>query len=590
MKINKANGIAVFLIAIIVSMMAFVTVGSAVPTFDKSVYTVNPNESYDIDVTLPYTALNTTDHQTGDGMLLTYGEGTTYTPLTDDDVSNITDFDFDTFIPLTDNGTILGSGYYYFNMSNGINNFDGVWIKKSSGLGAYMGIENRTNGAESYAWLIIDDIGTYQEFSVYSNLSYQRIYGVEVEDTGDLLTIPEYVAEYGSIDMFDIYFYPEGGIELNEKNPINFLPPPPDVDHECLLYELHLFNFIPNIQSVVVTDSEQYPQAWGVKWSRVSGGDFTVSIDVPANVDLGSYFLTVTDTNDDMGYTTLSVVEKSNSIWVWIYPIVAFILMAGMFGVADVLNDSGKNTTATIGAVALGVVFAVLGTLFVLQITGYWDIGLLPIAAVGIAGRNNIKNTIIKHKKLIRQGCAIACVSFAVIGVSMIAIQNAAATYTISPEDATKEAGDTLTVTFTSTEDIFESNATHITILKVDEESPFAVYWTSTKTISDDGLTGHYVIHIPDGATAGTYTITISSGEMSKTITLYIQQDAGLNWMILMTLTISGLFFVGVMILGWKSVKKTKTPLDDEGLIVLGLAGAGELILAAAYYLGYWTI
>jgi hypothetical protein len=411
------------------------------------------------------------------------------------------------------------------------------------------------------------------------------------------LTIEEYVALYGAIDNVTVIFSaPSAPFSAPHGGMIPFVPESPTFDHELLWYEFHLFNTLPYITDVEVTNAGtlwNVPQPWGLSADRVSGGEYIITVNVPKTADFGSYFLTVTDNSDNEESTILVVTQDINSIWIWIFPLVMFLLTVGLWGYADHVNDSGKNPSAVVLLIAGGVFTLGIGLLMVLDITGYWATGIVPMGLIFGAvalGSGDVRSSIKRHKRTIKKVFTGLIMISMIFGFSALAVTSIA-TYTVSPASITASPGEKITVNFYSDDAEITKNDTSISIVKTDEETPYSVYWTYTKNVADDKLSGSFVITIPAKAATGVYTITIREGEIwSKSVSLYVPEDAGLNWMILMSLILVGGLFLGALALGWAHVKRTPTFADNAGLIAVGFAGAMMWLLAALYYLGYWTI
>lgn len=590
---TKIGIIGALFALVVLCVVGFGTTQAGI-SFEHSRYTVQAGRSVDVDITMDYTELNTTGDIFDSLKGTIYdGENLNATDLTEDDIDYVTDFDRDTFITIT-NGSqrLIGEGYYWFTLEKGeeITNFDGAWMKKSSGVDAYVMVCNNSIGLDSLAMIMEDDNNPVY-FTEMSNESYHLAGGILPMDMYyDYMSVEAYVAEFGAIDNITVIFDSAGPFNKGAA-PMDL----PDFDREMNWYEFHLFNVEPVVSNVAIIDEEGYTQAWGITTTDTGDASWRINLDVPGTAPAGNYFLVVYDGEQANDSTVISVVVPTNNIWVWAYPVVSFLVGIGLIGAADILADTKTNKVTVVLLVAIGAIMFFIGAVMVTDILGYTAIGIMPAALVALGGaakRDELAASCRRHRSKIRAALALGLVfGLAFIGAASC-VKAAASDYAITPDSETAQAGDRLTFTVTSENaDLDEDNIT-VNIQKVDESSPFNVHWTYTVTVNDDADAATIRVTVPEGADAGTYTITVTQTTEQFTLyaTVYITSEAGLNWMIFGFFLLTGLSFVAIWALGWKYVKKTKSKFDDAGLVMVCVAGVCFIALAIAYYFGYFSI
>jgi len=296
--------------------------------------------------------------------------------FTSDEVTNITDGDIETGVVMSQGGALKGDwngngiGIYYLKALD-LQVFDGLWIKKSVDMGV-LGIlvSNTTVGADICEGYITDANGDTISIAPWKNLTY--VDDLHIGTEGGTISITEYMDEFGQIDNVTLIL--TGGTLPNGKGPsIN-----EEIDHELILYDFHFYHTGATVSSVSISNNEGIPQPWAVDIATATGTITIITIHIPTTAVTGSYFVTVYDTAGNNATTTLQVTGNTNSIWIWIYPIIAIVAGIAMLGLSDMAADKKTNPILTIGLGVIGVICLVVGGIFITDIMGWWPaIGLI---------------------------------------------------------------------------------------------------------------------------------------------------------------------------------------------------------------------
>ena len=535
--------------------------------------------------------------------------------LTRAEINAITDFDSSTSFQLTDAGQ-MKSDYYWFDLKVPVDSFSGVWMKKSVDITngyteANLFVQNNTIGYASNAYLLYgDNYQDHTDFSALSNLSYQQTPYILDPSNNQPITFSTYVNEYGSIDNISVSW--DQYSSFNHPIPMSPVHNSPNVDIELLWYEFHIDLAPTTINQIVVTNNLGITQfswgdnkytsnayAWGATITTVSTGVYNIALSVPRSVTTGTYWVSVLDSTGANKTTTLDVEASQNNIWYWIYPLIFFTLCAGCFAAAGIFAKT-KYKITTVVIIIMAVVFGAFAVVTTTDLMTWTNFGVLPhlpmtnsgfiaapmLGAMVVGGWDGIRKTYKNHKKAFKSFFCLTLIGSMVLMSLAICATSTATTYTTSPPNETVKPGDSFVITVTSNSTkIIVADSTE-TIIKADQTTPGAVIWKYAITLSDDKLTEYVTITVPSGAPIGTYAIysNVYNGQEVQTTynTCYVQAP-GLNWVFCAVVFLSATMFVGIFAIGWKTVKKTKTPWDDRALLVLFSVAVIEYFVLVVY-------
>lgn len=596
---SKYAKMGAFVAVFAVALMLCAGFSMAQVDFRKSTYEASAGTNAEMLIDLDYTPLNTTadDIESISFQVWTGNESdpTALNTMSDEDIDYICDFDEDTFANISYDGSATDAYYLYsdydldytgtfwINLAEPIDHFDGVWLKKTQQTQLVMiEVYNNTMGAGSEGVLMNEDDTNFLG-TTFSNKSFEFCGNIFNDGLGSVQDWNEYIEMFGSIDNLTISFY--SAYATTESI-------------ETLLYEFHLFNARPYIDTVVITnEAGDQTLAWGTDTEQ-DGSVVTLTVSIPATATAGAYFVTATDNLGNTDTTTLRVSENlvtdSNNI---IITLLCIIGGGALLATAGILANSKKDWEGVVVLTVVGVIVLGYGVIRALDTAGYipagWPgygfAGFIPVGLVGLCTKKDEDGKRRFGKKALALGLA------GVLALCVL-MPLASATNTVTPANRTSNQGDVVTFTLTSDAETgyYDEEEITVSIYKVDVVlSPIEVFWTYTVTVSEDELTATVRITIPSGAAAGTYTVEIDQPQedVNEEVTIYIPEEQGLNLPILFTMVLGGIVLAFVFpALSWAAVKKTKGKADDAFVIIAAVLGVLMLVGAAAYYFGYWTL
>lgn len=588
----------------LIALFACMLMGGAAfaqPTVDKSGYSCLPGEDVTIRVTEPVSTLNTTNSSIDQAYYLNYTAGCEYfdlgyqmTNLTLAEIKAMTDFKVTTFFNLTyrDNTSAMREkadydSTYYFILKEGLTSFDGIWCKKSVYIDVEFSIGNTTYGEDSFSYVSFDDTNPYG-FEYNENLSYKYVDYVEDSLYNDY-SVSQWVAQYGYIDEVVIWTDVESGGGPIAPLSISNEPTPQAhiLDMYCLLYEWHLFNRGVTITDVFIADEDYDAMAWATTITPATSALTIINIHVPSSAKIGTYFVEIVDSQENDVTTTLNVQTPPNNIWIWLWPLAFWVAGAGLMGTADVLADTKTNKVTVVLVAAVGVLVFAVGVLMATDILGYTSMGIMPagLCLPAVSKGRSPTDARRKVKKI---------AAFGMVGLLALClcVPFACATESVSPLSKSISPGDTFVISFYDTNGALVKADMLIKVKAVDGDVWHYVYWTNTVTVASNGESGTVTFVTEKNLPSGSYTVDIynTNDDLVGSASIFVKAPATLNWQIIFAFGAMGILFLAISAVGWGHAKKTKTILDDFGLIVVAFMGVLMIILAVAYYLGYFTI
>lgn len=368
MKAKNIFGVAITLLM----AMCFVSVVMAKDiSFDKNSYTVVRGNNLNIQTTLECDEMNTTEnilnisYPMDIGNMLCAADPLVYW-FNEDDITNLTDFDSDTSILMTNSRYELVSydayGDHVFWMTiEPITNFDGIWIMKSAGMSIdFIDVMNNTNGEDTYGTLEYNsnDIS----FGSYSNTTYKFCDAIDVDGTD--YTVSDYVDNFGAIDKITLYVetVDGGGMLLSGKSK--------------LFYEFHLFNTPCAINDYAIVNEANISMAWAVSYVEATESVYVFTITVPITADIGAYNFYVYACGE-INHVVINVQSNQNNVYTWAYAIIPIMIGVGLIGVADFVMDTKTNPITVVGLTAVGIVLIAVGVMVATDIQGWTSFGFL---------------------------------------------------------------------------------------------------------------------------------------------------------------------------------------------------------------------